>query len=522
MSLTSAPPREHAAETPRSQTAARGVIPTWSLAVGGLFATLPFIVRRVGDPDYWWHTLTGRLIVAGRSLVRTELYTYTVRGTPWTDHEYGSQLLFYTLTRIGGLLGVAVFFAAVIWTGFLLVLARMRERLVSPLVAGAVLVLGAGAGFSVWNPRAQMLDFLFLALELWWVERFLRRRSRALYYTPLLVLLWANLHGGFVFAFYVLGILDITLLVHWLRERSAAARAGLVRALLISAASVVASLLTPWGLALFVYVWKTQFSSQQSSFIAEWQSPDFHMLNILPFEVMLLAAFVGLIWRRPSLYEALLLLSATVLAFDAMRFIEIFVVVTAPILAWEWTPAWRRVAAWLQRSGSYPSGTPSTRTAVLALVALVSVASVGFGAYTLRGQTASTQANYPVGAANWLAAHPSVGTRMFNQYDWGGYLAYRFYPTSSRRVFIYGEAELMGDQLLAQYVDVNQLHCDWQQVLDEYRVDYVVFAPDKPLDSALAATRQWSLAYQDAVADIWVRIGAAPATTPATAPQSCP
>jgi hypothetical protein len=94
---------------------------------------------------------------------------------------------------------------------------------------------------------------------------------------------------------------------------------------------------------------------------------------------------------------------------------------------------------------------------------------------------------------------------MFNQFDWGGYLAYRFYPQTNRRLFIYGEAELMGDQLLAEYVDVNQLHSDWAQVLDENGVDYVVFAPDKPLDAALQASGGWNLVYQDSVADIFVR-----------------
>jgi hypothetical protein len=63
----------------------------------------------------------------------------------------------------------------------------------------------------------------------------------------------------------------------------------------------------------------------------------------------------------------------------------------------------------------------------------------------------------------------------------------------------------MGDQLLADYVEVNQVKRDWQQVLDHYGVDYVVFAPGKPLDAVLQQSGHWNLAYSDNVADIFVR-----------------
>ncbi len=477
-----------------------------------MFAALVFITRRVGDPDYWWQTLTGRLIVQGHTLVRSELYTYTVAGARWTDHEYGLQLVFYALTRVGGLLAVALFFAAVVWAGFWLVLARIREQDTSLVVAGAAIVLGAGAGFAVWGPRSQMVDFAFMALELWWLERFLKGSGRAFYFLPLLVLLWANLHGGFVFAFYILGVALVALTIQWLWEgRDAAQRTRLLRVALVTAGCIVASLITPWGPALFVYVWRTQFSSQQSSFIAEWQSPDFHMTNVLGFEVMLLLTIVGFAWRRPRLLDVLLVLSATVLALHAVRFILVFVVVAAPVVAWQWSVAWSRVLQRLGPTLRRPTASATLREAALLGTALIAAGSVGFAGYTLRGQTASTDANYPVAAADWLAAHPTIGTRMFNEYDWGGYLAYRFYPSSTRRVFIYGEAELMGDHLLAEYVEVNQLHSDWEQVLDQYGVDYVVFGVDRPLDTALQESPAWRLVYSDNVAMIFVRRSAATA-----------
>ena len=94
---------------------------------------------------------------------------------------------------------------------------------------------------------------------------------------------------------------------------------------------------------------------------------------------------------------------------------------------------------------------------------------------------------------------------MFNQYGFGGYLAYRFYPQPNRRVFIFGEAALMGDSLLNEYADVYYVRSDWKKVLDKYGVDYVVENRGDPLPNLLAKQPDWTLVYQDKVAVIYVR-----------------
>lgn len=475
------------------------------LPLAGLFATLPFITRRVGDPDYWWHVLTGQWIVQHHALARADLYTYTVAGTPWTDHEYGSQLVFYVLRRIGGLTLISVVFSLVVLAGFAFLYVRIRERSHSPLIAAASLVLGAAAGFAVWGPRPQMFDFTFISLELLWIERFLRGQSRAVYWTPVLVLVWANLHGGFVFAFFALGLVLAALVVRWWWEHRPSDQLVAIRRLfMVGVGGAIAGVITPWGPSLLVYVWRTQFSSQLSGFVREWQSPDFHMLNMLPFEAMLLLVLIGLAWRRPRLVDLFLVLGAAVLSLHALLFIPIFVAVATPLIAWQWSDLWLGLRARIAPSGDRAAA-PWPRAGLATFLAVVAAGSLLFAGTTLRGQTAATAANYPVGAANWLAAHPRVGTRMLNEYSWGGYLAYRFYPDASRRVFIYGESELMGDTLLAQYADINNVRGDWSMLLDRYRVDYVVFPTGTALVSALDASRGWRRVYTDPLAVIFVR-----------------
>jgi hypothetical protein len=94
---------------------------------------------------------------------------------------------------------------------------------------------------------------------------------------------------------------------------------------------------------------------------------------------------------------------------------------------------------------------------------------------------------------------------MFNQYGWGGYLAYRFYPQQSRKVFIYGEAELMGDALLNEYADVQFVQADWSRILAQHQVDCIVYNRDLPLTNLLANDPGWKLAYEDNLSVIFVK-----------------
>jgi hypothetical protein len=152
-----------------------------------------------------------------------------------------------------------------------------------------------------------------------------------------------------------------------------------------------------------------------------------------------------------------------------------------------------------------PRGIFAVVTAVVLVVIVLATTVRIAGSISPSAQRSLDASSYPIGAADWLAAHPEVGTRMYNQYGWGGYLAYRFYPEPNRRVFIFGEAALMGDQLLNQYEDVQTLRPDWKQVLDQYKVDYIVYNRGEALANVLATQPDWKLVYEDSVAVIYVR-----------------
>ena len=476
----------------------------------------------VNDPDFWWHLAAGRWMLDHRALPSHDLFTYTVPNHIWTDHEYLIEIVIALLWQAGGPALISFTFGAVTWIGFWWIFQAADGFRRPFVIAGLAIALAAVAGGPIWGPRSQMVTFALASLQLLWQRRYLTGRSRRLVWFPLLMVAWANLHSGWAIAFVFLGVALCSEGVLWVWNRRAAVHRAHLRTLaLVSILAVVAVAATPHGLALYAYPFETQFSTAQQSLIAEWFSPNFHDPHLYALLALMLLLLAGYAWRRPSLYDLLLAVVTLALALHSVRQSTIFIAAVLPGFVRAWTEVWEeevrpRLGSWFAPGTRPTSRLLAATTAVaLAVVLLATGLKIAGG---LRSEQAAIAGDFPVATSDWIAAHPDqVGTRMFNQYGWGGYLIYRFYPDPNRRVFIFGEAELMGDSFLYQYQDIQTLRPDWLQLLDRYRIDYVVYNRGEALDNVLRTEKTWRLVHQDSVAVVYVRV---PPTTNTSAPGS--
>ena len=221
----------------------------------------------VQDPDFWWHLRTGYWMLDHGRLPSQDLFTYTVGGHSWVDHEYLTEVILAYLNSWGGLLLISIVFAVLTYLGFVFIYRTAPVGRRPYVIAGLGLALAALAGAPIWGPRAQMITFTLTCLELYWIASYLSGRSRLIYYLPLVVALWANLHGGFVIAFVLLAIAIGAEVVYWILERVETRRFAhrrrvrtLVPVLLVS---LVASLTTPHGLSVSPTVTQTLLTPSQ-------------------------------------------------------------------------------------------------------------------------------------------------------------------------------------------------------------------------------------------------------------------
>ena len=443
-------------------------------------------VQPVTDPDFWWHLTTGNWMLTQHAVPHQDLFTYTVSGHRWITHEWLSEVLMALLFAAGHLPLLSLAFGTVTAAGFLFVY-RTIDRHINFLIRGLVLALGVAAANPIWGPRIQMITFALSALTYLWVKRYCEGRSRALFWLPALILVWANLHAGFIFAYAIVGV---ALLVEGgrflLRRPGAMSESRLKGLLAVLAASVAVAVINPNGLDIYLYPLQTGGSAEQQRLIVEWFSPNFQMSQMWPFEAMIFLIIGSLaLARHIEPRQFLLLALGLALTLHSVRNLPFFMLAAVPALADYAQQASERLR-WRSPFRT-PRSSPATFAINLGLMAIIGMVVLLASAPSLlqRVDGKLVARDFPIKAANFLVAHPAPG-HMLNVYGWGGYLIYRTYGhTPAQPVFIFGDAALDGDQLLRHYSHLQSLASDQSQLLDHYQVNWVIFHSDDPIITEL-------------------------------------
>src|SRR5207237_4767702 len=145
------------------------------------------------------------------------------------------------------------------------------------------------------------------------------------------MVLWANLHGSFIFGLALAALFAVEALIgapDW-RSRRRAARGWLS----FGALSLLAALVTPFGIDGLLQPFRLLGMSFALAALIEWSSPDFQHYNPLELWIMvvLVAAF-SLQWRLPAtrLIQLMLLLH---MALQHRRHIELLGLLAPLLLA---------------------------------------------------------------------------------------------------------------------------------------------------------------------------------------------
>src|SRR5262249_39222420 len=148
-------------------------------------------------------------------------------------------------------------FSLLTTAGFVFLYLRCAGR---PYVAGLILLWGAFASRPTWGVRPQTISVLLASVVLWLLERS-ERNPRRLWWIVPLIMLWGNLHAG-----YILGIVLVAVFLiggwldRWLGFDSGNRAVGQTLARVFRLSLVVVAV-NPNGLRLYAYPFET-FASQ--------------------------------------------------------------------------------------------------------------------------------------------------------------------------------------------------------------------------------------------------------------------
>jgi hypothetical protein len=461
-------------------------------------------VRETLDADMWWHLRTGEYIIE-HGIPNQDVFSFTVPDNEWITHEWLSEIGMWLVYDFSGFTGLILFFSAVITLAFFLVFSRCEGK---PYLAAFVVLIAALASAPFWGARPQVFNMLFAAIFVFLVEGFKDGvvKKSLLWLLPLLTVLWANLHSG-----YLLGIaLLVAYVVGESLQRLFATKDqrgldwdGIRWLLLMAGASFAAAVLNPNGPELWIYPFFTLGSGAMQQYILEWQSPDFHAVIFWPFAAMLGLGMLSFILskRRPAWTDLLLFFGLAFAGLLSARHIPLFSIAAAPIVARYLLSSLEGTRLYSLMSGVKTAELSTTMRILNWILVLIALAAAGIWAYgKIDSNEAAVAEAFPTAAVDYIENSDLKSMHGYNNYNWGGYLIWREIP-----VFVDGRADVYGDDFLHRYRRTYDVGSDWQQPLDEFEVDYVLMDSSHPLSTLLAESRAWTEVYNDQLASIFLR-----------------
>jgi hypothetical protein len=481
------------------------------LTLSGFFAltglTVGMLLSRpqVQDPDFWWHVRNGNTMLKTGHLIHVNPYAFMAAGHHWVLQEWLSETWMAAVAAFSGRLGVVVVYWLITLAMYLVIWARAKS--IGPangLTVGLGLLLAAITAFPILGPRSQMETYLLVGVVMLVVDRQLRQGGRSAWILPPVFLVWTNLHAGFVMGMILLaGVLVAEGTCSALGLRGPEQRWRIQQLLWATVCSAAACLVNPNGPVITVYPFQTQFSSAQQALIQEWVSPNFHAITLIPLLVLIATlAWLVVRYRGLALRDGLVLTLAVLVSLQSVRNLVILVVVGTPIwislaerlrqeIAGRWRPRLRR---------RQPRLVVLIELCYLAALVVVLAIQVDVQGSPPLDSSTYVQA-FPVCAARWLDSAPGH-LRIFNQYGDGGFLAY---TVPKDKVFIFGDAALMGSTVLYRYSDIIDLSPKWLHSLDSSPSQLVEFERGSAFPDALQREPQWTLVYRDKRVEIWER-----------------
>lgn len=378
-----------------------------------LFAIALFFGSVSIDPDFGWRLRLGNDIL-GRGIPATDPYSYSMPSFPFVDHEWLTHIVMALVARVSGYFGLAII-SALIFTATIVIATKRFEY---HWIAAHALLLGSSL-LHHYAVKPQIISWLFTGVLMVMLMD-TRWKSRWRYVAPFLILIWANLHGGFIVG---IGLCTLKLVSDlWTERKWDPLTIGLY------VVTVSAALLNPYGPRLFEEIIRTGSDARLRTQILEW-TPQFLYFNLSSFFLTgwILTIFIRH-FKQTTLFEKLTMILLLIFGFSSSRNFPLWVVAALPITA--------RLLTIFVKTTVKNKGMRARMTKLAYGFALFVVCIMVFELVFIYKEmhSYSETKRYPSRAIEFLKKNKTEGN-ILTAYEWGGYMLWK-YP--SEKVFIDG------------------------------------------------------------------------------------
>lgn len=475
------------------------------VGVGTAALILGRLTETMADPDLWGYMSFGRLFWSGPGFPYHDPYSYTPTKALWVYHEWLTGVIFYPIYKYLGAAGLQglKYIIGLGTTVAIYKTARIRGASRETSIF-CLLLISPLFSFAYSPVRAQVFTNLFFVLTLYILERSKQEGQRHnLWWLVPMCLLWANLHGGFVAGLGIMGL--------YAAGETISKKQALAYWLILVPAALV-TLINPYGLQYWIYLKEALLMPRPD--IDEWHSVFYalqngesianHLIFFLLFSLMSLMLLTSRIHRMSDI---LLMMVTSLLAFKHVRHQSMFFLILGCCGPIYFTRAWNMIRTSSIRADFWNKSikriTPILFLCLLLLFGTKFISGHPFD-LTLRSlsKEKAVDFNYPVGAIEFIRNNNMKGN-ILTEFSWGEYIIWNL-PES--HVAMDGRYEtLYTDKTTLEYFGFTKGEKGWQDYLNKYPHEMILFRPDSIVSALLRSHPQWLQIYADADCLLFIR-----------------
>lgn len=476
-----------------------------------------YLMRPIADPDFFWHLKTGQWILQHQSLPASDPFSldppalYNLGARFILTSYWLSQVIYAAQYSLGGWWGIALLRLALV--GVMAALFASRCDLRQPAKVGLLLLVAVQILEVYPLDRPQIISFVFFAALLVLLDRY-RQQNEGENKTALhavlaaaLMLLWANMHGGFLVGQVTLLLFLVMEGIKFFSPALSPLSQRRYRGLIIIVFSgLAASLLNPNAIDSF----KVLVSQGDTNVIFAGTNMEyFSSLRIFReykdytvvvnwLMMALVAVWVLVSFRRPDITWLALLAGTAFMGCQHIRHMPFFLVAALFFLG---KCRYEGVIGTIFKTALVVSS--------LLAVFWFSREEVPNFQKFVRGQW-GVDRSYPVAAADFVIENNLPGP-VYNTYLWGGYLIWRLGP--ERKIYCDGRAldPARYREYLSSTIGATSATPYWKEIFRKNGIQTAIVQMQEetggmnPLAASLRRDSDWTLVFARDNAAVFVR-----------------
>jgi len=509
------------------------------------------------NPDLGWHLEIGQRIVSERNIQTVEQRDFPIIGKPWIDHEWLMNATTFFVYDHFGYINTSLLFGSIVILTLVILIKFVSEKYKlqtnSIFTVHLLAIFGLIGTLPFLGVRMQQISVLYLLLFLIVIDTYEKKYStlKLLWLIPILCV-WSFFHAGFFTGVLLIILWIFTKLFEYLlmeinclkkikiffnldKNIGKKKRLKIIYIFtLISAISILSTLLTPHGIKLYEFVIEC-FNPFMFSHIAEWIPIYSYPINYIElfYISVVISAFIWIFIKNSYLkddnfikltaWEIALFFFFLAMTIKSRRNFPLFFIATFSFTVKTYVDLFIPVKNIFPKSNL-------TKIFIIFLIVILVLLNINNFLQT-RFTNIPFQSychSYPCKAIDYLKNSRYSDAKMFNHYGWGGFIIWTW---PKKQIFIDGRFPaypVNGRTFLEEYYDFFDKD-KVEQKLDQYDIGvvllekrgkinfswidkYVFSINAKMINSKknelleyLSDSSQWSQVYADEISIIYVK-----------------